>query len=89
MMTSASLTNAGLLLIVLGFILAFVAVLLMAVKSRGTGGQTRGGGILLIGPFPIIFGSDRESVRTLMMLAIVLIAIVLVFMVIPSLLVNR
>lgn len=87
-MASASLANTGLLLIVLGFILAFVAVLL-AVKNRGTGGQTRGGGILLIGPFPIIFGSDRESVRTLMILAIVLIAIVLVFMVIPSLLVNR
>ena len=88
-MASATIANAGLLLIVLGFVLALVAVLLLAVKTRGTGGQTRGGGILLIGPFPIVFGSDRESVRTLMILAIVLIAIVLAFMLIPSLLVSR
>lgn len=85
-MVSATLANAGLLLVVVGFILAFVAVILLAIKAKGTGGQTRGAGILLIGPFPIVFGSDRESVGTLMILAIVLIAIVLAFMLIPSLL---
>jgi len=69
--------------------LAFVAVILLAIRSRGTGGQTRGGGVLLIGPIPIVFGSDRESVRTLMILAIVLIVIVLAFMLIPTLLFSR
>jgi uncharacterized protein (TIGR00304 family) len=86
---SANLVNAGLLLVVLGFILAFVAVILLAIRSRGTSGQTRGAGILLIGPFPIVFGSDRESVRTLMILAIVLIAMVLAFSLILSLLLSR
>jgi uncharacterized protein (TIGR00304 family) len=73
---------------VLGFILAFVAAILLALGNKGTS-QTKGAGILLIGPIPIFFGSDRSSVRTLMLLAIVLIAIVLAFMLIPSLLVSR
>ena len=88
-MTTVSMWDAGLFLVVAGFILAFVAVILLAIRSRGTGGQTRGGGVLLIGPIPIVFGSDRESARTLMILAIVLIVIVLAFMIIPTILINR
>ena len=88
-MADAFLTNAGWLLIGLGFLLAFVAAILLAVKSRGSSGQTKSAGILLIGPIPIIFGSDRNSVRTLMIIAIVLVALVLAFMVIPTLILNR
>jgi uncharacterized protein (TIGR00304 family) len=88
-LVDAFLTNAGLLLVVFGFVLAFVAMIFLAVKSGGSSGQTKGAGILLIGPIPIIFGSDRSSVRTLMILAIILIAIVLAFMVIPSLMLTR
>jgi uncharacterized protein (TIGR00304 family) len=78
-----------LVLVVVGFVLAFVAVILLVVRARGTGHQARGAGILLIGPIPIVFGSDRDSVRALMILAVVLIAIVLVFMFLPSLLLSR
>jgi len=88
-LTTVGMWDAGLFLVVAGFILAFVAVILLAIRSRGTGGQTRGGGVLLIGPIPIVFGSDRESARTLMILAIVLIVIVLAFMIIPTILINR
>jgi len=86
---SFDLSSIGLVLVIIGFLLAFVAVILLAVRGRGTGGQTRGAGILLIGPIPIVFGSDRESVRTLIILAIVLIAIVLLFILLPSLLLTR
>jgi len=33
----------------------------------------RGGGIVMIGPFPIIFGTDTASVKIVIILAIVLI----------------
>lgn len=88
-MAEVSIVSAGFFLVLVGFILAFVAVILLAIKGRRATGQTRGGGILLIGPFPIIFGSDRESVKALVILAIVLMAIVLAFMLIPSLLLSR
>jgi uncharacterized protein (TIGR00304 family) len=81
--------EAGLFLVIAGFILAFVAVILLAIRSRGRSGQTRGGGVLLIGPIPIVFGSDSESVRTLMILALILIVIVLAFMLIPTFLFSR
>ena len=85
-MTDTALANVGTMLVILGFLLAFVAVIFLAFKSRGTSGQSKSAGILLIGPIPIIFGSDRDSVKTLMILAIVLIVIFFVFMITPSLL---
>jgi uncharacterized protein (TIGR00304 family) len=88
-LASATLVNIGLLFVVVGFILALIAAILVTIKARNSGGQTKTAGILLIGPFPIVFGSDRESVRTLMILAIVLIAIAFAFMVLPSLLMSR
>ena len=89
-MADATPANVGVLLIILGFVLAFVAMVLLAFKSRGTSGQTRGAGLVLIGPIPIVFGTDRESVRTLMILAIVLIVVVFVVMlVIPNFLFGR
>ena len=43
-------------------------------------------GLILIGPIPIIFGNDKQSVKLLMILAIVLIALALTFMILPSML---
>jgi len=88
-LTNITAGEAGLFLVIAGFLVAFVAVILLAIRSRGRNGQTRGGGVLLIGPIPIVFGSDSESVRTLMILAIVLIVIVLAFMLIPTFLFSR
>jgi uncharacterized protein (TIGR00304 family) len=88
-LVEVSVATIGLILIVLGFVLAFAAAILLATGNKGAGGHTRGGGILLIGPFPIIFGTDRKSVEILVVLAIILIALVLVFMLIPALLPLR
>lgn len=40
--------------------------------SGKTGSKIRGGGVIMLGPIPIIFGSDRESAKTAIVLAIVL-----------------
>ena len=88
-MLGGSFTNIGILLIVAGFLLAFVAAAIMALRSRGGDGQTKSAGIILIGPIPIIFGSDRDSTKTLVVLAIILIVVVLVSILIPTLIMNR
>jgi uncharacterized protein (TIGR00304 family) len=80
-----SVTEIGFVLIVCGFILAIAAMFLLAFRSRGSSGKTRSAGVLLIGPIPIIFGSDKDSVKGIMILAIVLILIVLIIMLIPYL----
>jgi len=43
----------------------------------------------MIGPIPIIFGSDKNSAKALMVLAIILIVAVLAFMVVPTILLSR
>jgi uncharacterized protein (TIGR00304 family) len=88
-LTQVTVSGIGLALVVLGFILAFVAVILLAIKKETAGGKTRGGGVLLIGPIPIVFGTDRHSAKVMMILAIVLIVVVLLFILLPSLLLSR
>jgi len=80
-----SVTEIGFVLIVFGFILALAAMILMAFRSTGGSGKTRSAGVLLIGPIPIIFGSDKDSVKGVMILAIVLILVVLIIMFLPYL----
>ncbi len=88
-MSEMSLGAIGFALVILGIILAFAAVIILALRSHTSGTKTRGGGVLFIGPIPIIFGTDSDSAKILVALAILLMAIVLVFMFLPSLLLNR
>ena len=73
------LFNIGLLVAVGGVVLAIVAIFGAILKSaRGTG-QIRGGGVIMIGPVPIVFGTDKESARMLILLGIVLMIVLLLF----------
>jgi uncharacterized protein (TIGR00304 family) len=75
--------NVGLLLALAGFALAIVAIFVAIMRSaRGTG-KVRGGGVVMIGPVPIVFGTDKESARILILLAIVLMIALLLFSLLP------
>ncbi|MBC7109883.1 MAG: DUF131 domain-containing protein [Archaeoglobi archaeon] len=70
---SEKLFLLGFLLIIIGFFLIFAATLYSAIgSSEGDEAEIRGGGIVMIGPFPIIFGTDASSVKILMIMAIIL-----------------
>ena len=64
--------TAGLLLVVAGF--AVVAVSLLG-GARETGASAKGGGVVMIGPIPIIFGSDARWASVAIVLAIILILV--------------
>jgi uncharacterized protein (TIGR00304 family) len=49
-------------------------------KAYGEGEKVRGGGVVMIGLIPIVFGSDVSSLKVVMILAIVLMIITLTFM---------
>jgi uncharacterized protein (TIGR00304 family) len=77
------LFNIGLLLGLAGFALAIVAIFVAILRSaRGTG-KVRGGGVVMIGPVPIVFGTDREFARILILLSIVLMIVLLLFSLLP------
>ena len=73
--------SAGIALIFVGIIIIIVAVLLLSIRSAGKG-KVRGGGAVIIGPIPIIFGTDRKSLKTVVLLSLALTVILVVVMVI-------
>jgi len=84
-MSDQLLWSVGLTLVFVGFALAFVAVVLLFLRGfKGKGGKVRGGGVVIIGPIPIIFGTDKESVKFILVLSIILVALLLVLMVLWS-----
>ena len=66
------LFNIGLLIVLAGFAIGIVAVFVAILRSASGTGQARGGGVIMIGPVPIVFGTDKESARILILLGIVL-----------------
>ena len=80
-MSDQLLFNVGMILIFTGFLITLLAVVLMFFMNIRGKGKVRGGGAVIIGPFPIIFGTDKESVRTLLLLSIILIILMLFVMV--------
>jgi len=72
-MRGGALMLAGVMLVLIGMLVIFAGMLLEGLSAREAGaGGVRGGGIVMLGPIPIIFGSDREAVYALMLLALVL-----------------
>ncbi|WP_297090433.1 DUF131 domain-containing protein [Thermococcus sp.] len=63
------LTGMGMIL--LGFLLVFIGT---AVSALGGDGEIEGGGVIMIGPIPIIFGTGR-GVSIAAILAIILMAL--------------
>lgn len=74
------LFSIGVILLFAGIVIAFVAVILLVISAMKGKGKVRGGGAVIIGPFPIIFGTDKESVKVLLLLSIALITLILVVM---------
>lgn len=70
------LTLVGLAVVLVGFALIVVAVV-RAGGPRESG--PKGAGILMVGPIPIIFGSDAKWVTVAVVLAIVLVLLSLLW----------
>jgi len=75
----------GLLLALAGFAIGILAFIIAILRSARGSGQVRGGGVVMIGPVPIIFGTDKESARILIILSVVLMAMFFLFMLLSSL----
>jgi len=81
-MDQALFNTLGIMLVFIGFAITFIAVLLLIFRTAKGERRVRGGGAVIIGPFPIVFGTDKESVKVLLLLSMALIVLLLVFMVV-------
>jgi len=68
--------------LILAGIIVIVAAISLASKNEEKKGRVRGAGIIMIGPIPIIFGTDKKSVKTVLTLALALIIIALIIILI-------
>ena len=59
--------------IMVGFIIIFAGIVVMTMgllmSAAKGGGKVEGGGVVVIGPIPIAFGTSSEIVKTLMIIA--------------------
>lgn len=79
-MTGEFLWNIGVLLILLGFAISFIAVFWLILSGvKGGKGKVKGGGAIIVGPIPIVFGTDKESLKIILILSIVLVVLLLIF----------
>lgn len=61
-------------LLTIGFILVIAGMLLIFLSSfQSAPGKVSSGGVVLIGPIPLVFGSDYNSANTAMLLGIILV----------------
>ena len=81
MIDSATLYALGIALIFFGVLIIVVAVILLSI-SGAKKGKVKGGGAILIGAIPIIFGTDMKSLKTVLLLSLVLTVMLVVAMVV-------
>lgn len=71
-------------LTVIGFALVFIATIMLSLKGAGEKGKVKAGGVVIIGPVPIIFGTDKQTVKALLILSIILVALLLIWLVLSQ-----
>jgi len=81
-MDPTTLYGLGIALIFAGLLIVIVAILSLFISNVKAEGKMKGGGAIIIGPFPIIFGTDKQSIKTVLLLSLILTILLIVVMVI-------
>jgi uncharacterized protein (TIGR00304 family) len=71
----------GIALVIVG-VVVIVAAIILASTGRGKKGKVQAAGVIMIGPIPIIFGTDKKSVKTVLTLSLALTIIVLIIIIV-------
>ena len=67
-------------LFIIGLALIFVGFILIIAGSLPQKTEIKSGGVVLIGPVPLIFGTDKETVILVSLLAIVIMILALLLL---------
>jgi uncharacterized protein (TIGR00304 family) len=79
-MEAQTLYEVGTTLIFAGALIITIARAILSSKSRKTG-KVRGGGAIIIGPIPIVFGTDKQSLKTILVLSTILTVLLIVLVI--------
>ncbi len=80
----------GMALFLLGIFVMFLAVLLEAGKASREEGERRAeaGGVVIIGPVPIVFGTSQRIAKAVLILALALTILAVLLFLMPLLVVK-
>jgi uncharacterized protein (TIGR00304 family) len=81
-MDANTLYGLGIALIFAGILAILTAILLLFISNVKEEGKIKGGGAIIIGPIPIIFGTDKKSLKTVLLLSLLLTILLIVAIVI-------
>lgn len=87
MVDAPSLYALGIVLVFVGILIVVVTLFLLSVSSAKRR-KINGGGAVIIGPVPIIFGTDKRSLKTVLLLSLALTIMLVVFMVLQYMLMR-
>lgn len=87
MVNSEVFYTLGLTLVFAGVAIITIAVVLLSI-SGGRKGKIKSGGAILIGPIPLVFGTNKKSLKAVLLLSLALTVIVVFAMVVHHLLLR-
>jgi len=87
LINSAILYALGIALIFVGVLVIAVAFVLLFILGDEKC-RVKGGGVVMIGPFPIVFGTDEKSIKTVLLLSLVLLVMLVMAMIVYYLLLR-
>ncbi len=71
----------GITLVFVGVAIIVAAIIIAWIGSSKRKGNVRGAGVIMIGPIPIIFGTDKKSVKVVLALALAVAIVILLIIV--------
>lgn len=74
-MIERDLLALGFVLVFIGFAVLLVGGIILAFRS---GGQVEGGGVIFIGPIPIVWGSSKEITKSLLIITAIISSLLLI-----------
>ena len=76
-----SIYQLGIGIVIVGVIILVLAVVLIALTKMRKG-KVKAAGAVFLGPVPIVFGTDKKTVKTVIVLSVVLTAMLIVLSVV-------
>lgn len=72
----------GLILVIIGILTIFLGAIIAIMKAKSSG-RIEGGGVIMIGPFPIIFGTSSKILKIMVIIILAIMITLILLSIIP------
>ncbi|MEM0084621.1 MAG: DUF131 domain-containing protein [Candidatus Methanomethylicia archaeon] len=76
------LSIIGFILIIIGVLTIFLGAIIAIMKAKSSG-RVESGGVIIIGPFPIIFGTSSKILKIMVIITLLIMITLMLLSIIP------